>query len=589
VTTADTLRRVLLGLLTGGAVAGLSLSGPFGLIADRGFDLLSALSPLPATATQDVVIVAIDEPSMEQLGRRWPWSREIHAQLVEELRAAGVKVVGLDILMSEPGPPAQDEALARAIASGPPVLMAADLSVIDTPQARQEILVEPADAFLDAGALVGNAQIMVDRDGVVRRLPLVRGSFSAELAAVTPGGPLPQPPPRALMRYPSPRSMFRTVSFYQALEAGSLLPPGLFSGRIALVGLALQANADPAMADHFSTPRTLTHGRLWPGVEIQATAWANRAHAAWIVPAPAWAEPAMALLAALTIALLPWGGPAAMSLAASLALAIAVTTSLGLLLGASIWLPPLAPGLAGIVAALGRGGLAFARERRDRRFIRDAFARYLAPELVERLEHNHAGLQLGGETRILTIMFCDLRGFTTLSEHLQAEPQRLVRVINGFLGPMTRIVRAHGGTIDKYIGDCIMAFWNAPLDDPDHAAHACRCALAMAEAMPAVNEALATELGALPQLRIGIGLNTGACVVGNVGSELRFAYSVLGDAVNLAARIESQTKEHGVTILAGEATVQAAGEGFDWRETARVAVKGKSQPTTLYALTGCRA
>lgn len=585
----EALRRWLLGLLCGGLVAGLSLTGPFGLIADRGFDLISAFSPLSVEATRDVVIVAIDEPSMEQVGRGWPWPRGLHARLLDELRAAGAAVVGVDILMAEPGDPAQDEALARAIASGVPVLMAADLASIDTPQARQEILVEPAEVFLDAGALVGNARVAMDRDGVVRRLPQVPGSFSSELAAIAPGGELAQPPPGALLRYPSARGMFRTVSYYQALEARSLLPPGIFAGRIVLVGLALQASAEPSIADHYATPRTLTHGRLWPGVEIQATAWSNRAHAAWIRPSPSWAEPALALAAALAVTAMPSAGPMVMAVAAATGLLASLAGSLALMLGASIWLPPLAPALAGVLAAVARSGLAFARERRQRAFIRGAFSRYLAPELVERLERDPGQLQLGGETRILTIMFCDLRGFTTLSEHLQAEPQRLVRVINGFLGPMSHIVRAHGGTIDKYIGDCIMAFWNAPIDDPDHAAHACRCALAMAEAMPAVNEALATELGALQGLRIGIGLNTGACVVGNVGSELRFAYSVLGDAVNLAARIESQTKEHGVTVLAGEATVQAAGEGFDWRETARVAVKGKSQPTTLYALTGWRA
>jgi adenylate cyclase len=234
----------------------------------------------------------------------------------------------------------------------------------------------------------------------------------------------------------------------------------------------------------------------------------------------------------------------------------------------------------------------------ERRDVRAAFSRYLAPALVERLASAPEQLRLGGEVRPLTLMFCDIRDFTTLSEGLR--PDQLTDLINQFLTPMTGAVLDHGGTVDKYIGDCLMAFWNAPLDDPNHARHACDAALAMLAALEAVNAERALSAHALGQpapepLRIGIGINTGPACVGNMGSDQRFNYSALGDAVNLASRLEAQTKTFGTPIIISEDTLRAAtespsggigNEAFACLDLGRVFVKGRRDPVRAHALLG---
>jgi adenylate cyclase len=187
-------------------------------------------------------------------------------------------------------------------------------------------------------------------------------------------------------------------------------------------------------------------------------------------------------------------------------------------------------------------------------------------------------------------MFSDIRGFTTISESFKANPQGLSRLINrGFLSPMTRLIMARRGTIDKYMGDCIMAFWNAPLDDPEHADHACASALAMLAELDRINRQLeeeaASEGRVFHPIHIGVGLNTGECVVGNMGSDERFAYTAMGDAVNLASRLEGQSKTYGLSIVVGEATRAAAP---DWAslELDLIAVKGKEEAVRIYTLVG---
>jgi len=199
-------------------------------------------------------------------------------------------------------------------------------------------------------------------------------------------------------------------------------------------------------------------------------------------------------------------------------------------------------------------------------------------------------LQLGGDTRAMTMLFCDIRGFTSISEQFKSNPQGLTRLINRFLTPMTDIIMARRGTIDKYMGDCIMAFWNAPLDDAAHADHACTSALAMIAGLCGLNDELRAEAQApdrtFHRLDIGIGLNTGTCVVGNMGSERRFDYSVLGDAVNLASRLEGQSKEYGFPIIAGSKTAIAAKDKFAILELDFIMVKGKKEPEVIYAIAG---
>jgi adenylate cyclase len=249
-----------------------------------------------------------------------------------------------------------------------------------------------------------------------------------------------------------------------------------------------------------------------------------------------------------------------------------------------VFVPPLAPAFAFVMVAAGQGAIDFAAERRLRRGIVRAFSQYLAPALVERLARDPSQLRLGGEKRVLTVLFCDVRGFTTIAEGLKDDPERLTALINRLLTPLSEVVLAAGGTIDKYIGDCIMAFWNAPLDDADHAPHAVAAGLAMLAALERLNVELRAEASDSPpaELRIGIGINTGECVVGNMGSERRFDYSALGDSVNLASRLEGASKDVGVPLLLSETTAAAVGDRIPLLALARIRVKGRSEPVVVY-------
>jgi adenylate cyclase len=230
------------------------------------------------------------------------------------------------------------------------------------------------------------------------------------------------------------------------------------------------------------------------------------------------------------------------------------------------------------------------REEAQRRQIRSAFGQYLSPDLVEELAEDPERLALGGETREMTILFSDVRGFTTISESFKADPQGLTRLMNQFLTPLSEAVMEKRGTIDKYMGDAIMAFWNAPLNDTEHATHACEAALVMIDRLKALNidrkeEARQSGQKFLP-LEMGIGINTGEAVVGNMGSEKRFDYSVLGDCVNLASRLEGQTKNYGASIILGSRTAELVQDEFAIIELDAIRVKGKTEPEVIYALLG---
>jgi adenylate cyclase len=218
-------------------------------------------------------------------------------------------------------------------------------------------------------------------------------------------------------------------------------------------------------------------------------------------------------------------------------------------------------------------------ERRQRE-IRQAFSRYMSPHMVAELARHPEKLKLGGEIKLITIMFCDIRGFTTLSEGLSAA--ELGQLINDFLTPMTEVITSHQGTIDKYIGDCIMAFWNAPLDDPDHARNAVAAANDMRRRLVELNEEWARQ--GRRQIHIGIGINTGECCVGNFGSQQRFDYSLLGDPVNLSSRLEGLTKQYGVDFIIGEETAELLGHDPRLIELDLVAVKGKSKAVRIYTM-----
>jgi len=232
----------------------------------------------------------------------------------------------------------------------------------------------------------------------------------------------------------------------------------------------------------------------------------------------------------------------------------------------------------------------FVREQSQRRQIRSAFAQYMSPALVEQLAQSPEKLVLGGEERELTIMFSDVRGFTTISESFKSDPQGLTALMSRFLTPLTNAILARKGYIDKYMGDAIMAFWNAPLGDNEHQINACEAAIDMLEKIDELNKIRKQEAEESNQtfipINVGIGLNTGICTVGNMGSDIKFNYSVLGDSVNLASRLEGQSKEYGFPIIAGSKTALTVKDSFAILELDFIMVKGKKEPEVIYAIAG---
>jgi adenylate cyclase len=562
----------------------LRLTPLWELATARAFDLLSTIDA-PAPENSDVVLVAIDEPSFAEIGLQWPWPRDLHAQLIQSLRAAGARSIAFDLVFAEQSDPAADAALAGAM--GPDVVLAADETISETPQGTLLTRTEPLPELKAAGARFGIASLSQDRDGVVRRLP----RYPDGLMRVLAGSPAPVPE-GALIQYFGPAGSYPRVSYYQALDPDTFLPPDALRGKTVIVGYAVQAAPETGAGgatDSFETPWTLRTGALTAGVEVQATIHDNLRHGLWIAAAPGW-------VGFITLALGALAGLAASaprSPARKTALLLAgIALSVGLAWLAvrfgRLWVSPVDPAAAIAFVTVGIGTLDLALEQKARRAVESAFGQYLNAEMVARLAEDPSLLKLGGEARDMTVLFSDIRGFTSISEAMKDDPQGLTALINEVLTPLTDVILAHGGTIDKYMGDCVMAFWNAPLDQPDHAHRAVAAGEAMVAAMPGINAAIAHRLPTGAGIAVGVGINSGVCVVGNMGSARRFDYSVLGDAVNVASRLEGLTKTYGVAILLGEETARRLGEAPALRLVDQVAVRGKSDRTGIYALSEAR-
>ncbi|MDI4666425.1 adenylate/guanylate cyclase domain-containing protein [Xanthobacter autotrophicus] len=359
------------------------------------------------------------------------------------------------------------------------------------------------------------------------------------------------------------------------------VPREELEGRIVLVGTSAAG-----LMDTRATPIDAAVA----GVEIQAQLIEHMVTGANLVR-PDWARGAEMVLTAVLGLLLALVLPRVPALAAGVAGALVVAA---LAVGAwlaftrlDLLLDPMGPGWA-VLGVYLMGVLALYRdEQQQKKWVRSVFGRFVSPQVVEKLAENPERLVLGGETRDITILFCDLRDFTSLSETMDA--QALTRFMNAYLTPMTEVVLAHGGTIDKYIGDAIMAFWNAPMDDPAHARNAALCALAMSARLDALNVEWRRQAEAegrpFAPVRCGIGLATGPCCVGNLGSDQRLEYSCLGDDVNLASRIEGATKSMRVDILVSEATRDAVAD-LPFLEADLLMLKGKSRASQLYLLAG---
>ncbi len=373
----------------------------------------------------------------------------------------------------------------------------------------------------------------------------------------------------ALVPYRGKQGSFRYFSASDVLH-GRVNPQEL-RGTIVLVGTTA-----PGLMDQRSTPV----GAVYPGVEVHANLIAGmldhniKQKPAFIMGAEVTEMLLIGLLLAFTLPLL---SPIKATLTALAASLLVIGGNLSLWQYADTVMPLAAAMLMIIALFMLSMSYGFFVESRAKRQITGLFGQYVPPELVDEMSENPGNFTMEGESREMTVLFSDVRGFTTISEGLS--PKELSRLMNEYMTPMTRIIHKHRGTIDKYIGDAIMAFWGAPIPDPAHARNAVLAAMEMQEVL-AVLRPQFIERG-WPGVRIGVGLNTGTMSVGNMGSEFRMAYTVMGDSVNLGSRLESITKQYGVGIIVGEHTQQAV-TGVVFRELDRVRVKGKDEPVAIY-------
>jgi len=617
----------------------------------------------------EVVLVAIDDESVKRVGR-WPWSREVMAQLLGSLKEYNPRVIGLDIIFAERQETAAltalqrlrrdlareqaaspklldliqqeerradvDRELAQVIGQGPPtvlgfffigvggktksltigqplgpkVIQASTYNMVrwlDRDSKRVPIMgadsVETNLPLITKAAAGGGYFNMVpDPDGTVRWLPMALSygpDIFAPLTLVTLQHYRHKAPlgitlsnlgvkevrlgrdkiivdrfGRMFINYLGPPGMFPTYSAVQVMEGA--LPKGALKDKLVLVGATAVGIFDLRV-----TPFSGVH----PGLEIQATVVDNILRGDFIrLPANTTVTTisTVLLLAIIFGLLLPRLSPVG-AIAATLLLALGYLTlnylafrNYGLQL--EVFYPLLE--IAGVYTGITLQRFLF--EERERVRLKKAFQSYVAPEVINQIIKPPENLRQGGERRDSSILFNDIRGFTSLSETM--DPEALVAVLHEFLNPMSEIIVKHGGTIDKYIGDAIMALFGAPLDQPDHSRRACRTALEMVRSLKELDKDW-LERGR-PSLRVGIGINSGPVSVGNMGSSRLFDYTAIGDNVNLASRLEGLNKYYGTEILISASTAQHLDGEFYYREVDLVRVKGKKHPITIYEILG---
>src|SRR6185295_5049310 len=639
-------------LLVGAAALRVWDPHPVQEIRVRTFDYFQLFQPRVKTI-RPVTIVDIDERSLAdpRLGQ-WPWPRTRIADMVTHLTKLGAVVIAFDVVFSEPDRlnpdiaadtfrnldeatreklralPSNDKIFAEAIAQsrvvlgesgGPDVhVLDKDLPVTGIAMLGEEPqpfmfqfpgLLRNVDVLEHAAAGRGLFTIRPERDGIVRRVPMIMvaqgitmPSLTFEMLRVASGSgtilikadkagiqsiavkgfPIPTDANGQLWVHYAQRDPSIYVSAVDVLD--NRVPQDKIAGKLILIG-----TSSTGLNDIKTTPVS----PAMPGVEIHAQVLESALTGAVVVqPNYGIASEFLSALVMglLVIAFAPKFGPVSLVAIGGLFASVLIGTSWFFYSQHRLLIDFTYPLMSTTAIYLTLIFSSFVREQAQRRQIRSAMGRYVSPALVEQLAQSPERLVLGGEEREMTIMFSDMRGFTSISETYKNDPQGLTALMNRFLTPMTNAILNRKGTIDKYMGDAIMAFWNAPLDDKDHQLNACEAALDMLERVDALNQAReqeAREEGRpfIP-LNAGIGLNTGTCVVGNMGSDQRFDYSVFGDSVNLASRLEGQSKEYGFPIIVGSRTALAVKDRFAILELDFIMVKGKKEPEVIYAIAG---
>ena len=571
----------------------------------KSFDLIQKYDT--PTISEDVVIVEIDEKSIEQYGQ-WPWKRSVLADVIWKLREAGAGIIVLPILFSEEDRLGGDMDLAQALVQNGIVIAQAGTTQTNKNAVPRGVakIGDPLPWLFEWPGMLGPIPLLGDNvdgvgvvnttpeiDGVVRRLPLlmrvgeeVYPSVALEVIRVAVGDPSYQVKASEggviALRVPKFKTIktdqyariwlrwnkeFETISITDDFSS--------VAGKTVIIG-----NTAEGISTIIATPNGEQYSHTAMAVSLQTVI--NGENIVRLDTATFLEYVAAGVLAIIIILL---AGFAPYWLVGAVLLTVWSGTAYGayfyfvkhLQLWDASWII-LVTTITGFHAVFNR----FVKEFTLKQQIKKQFEHYLAPAMVKKLQKDPSLLRLGGETRTMTFMFSDIRGFTPISEKYKGNPEGLTKLINRFLTRMTDIIIKNGGTIDKFMGDCIMAFWNAPIDDPEHEEHAVQSALEMQEELKLLNAELTKEN--LPNINIGIGINTGEALVGNMGSDQRFDYSVIGDAVNLASRLESSSKTLGKTLVVGEDTVKAAKYNYNFDYVDEITVKGKSEAVKVYTI-----
>src|SRR3954471_1716068 len=644
-------RLLCLALLIGFAALRAADPAPVEEIRVRTFDAFQRIEPRKKTI-RPVTIVDIDDKSLEKLGQ-WPWPRTRIADLVTELTRLGAVGIAFDAAFSEPDRlnpafaadtfrhldeetrvklralPSNDQIFADAIKASRVVLgesgLPEEIAALDKTLPVTGIAMlgeEPQRFMFDFPGLLRNVPVLEhaaagrglftirpERDGIIRRVPMIMQaqgqtmpSLTFEILRVASGSgtilikaekagiksigvkgfEIPTDHNGQLWVHYSRNDASIYVPAINVLEKN--VAPDMIAGKLVLIGTS---------AVGLNDIKTTPVSPAMPGVEIHAQVLES-ALTGEVISRPIFGiaiEFGTALLfGLLVIAFAPTFGPVTLvALGAAFASGV-IGTSVYFYSFHRLLIDFTYPLMSTMAIYLTLIFSSFVREQQQRKQVRSQFAQYMSPALVAQLAQSPEKLLLGGEERELTIMFSDVRGFTTISETFKHDPRGLTALMNRFLTPLTNAILARKGYIDKYMGDAIMAFWNAPLDDGDHQLNACEAAVDMLERIEELNlvrEQEAQQGGhAFIPINVGVGLNTGTCTVGNMGSDIKFNYSVLGDSVNLASRLEGQSKEYGFPVIVGSKTAMAVKDKFAILELDFIMVKGKKEPEVIYAIAG---
>ena len=564
----------------------------------KSFDLIQKYDTV--TKSEDVIIVEIDEKGIEKYGQ-WPWKRTVLADVIWRLREADAGIIVLPILFSEEDRLGGDMDLAQALVQNGIVIVQVGTTQTNKNAGPRGVskIGDPLPWLFEWPGMLGPIPLLGDNvdgvgvvnttpeiDGVVRRLPLlmrvgeeVYPSVALEVIRVAVGDPSYQVKASEggviALRVPKFKTIktdqyariwlrwnkeFPTISITDDFKS--------VAGKTVIIG-----NTAEGISTVIATPNGEQYSHTAMAVSLQTVI--NGENIVRLDTATFLEYVAAGVLAIILILL---AGFAPYWLVGAVLLTVWSGTAYGayfyfvkhLQLWDASWII-IVTTITGFHAVFNR----FVKEFSLKQQIKKQFEHYLAPAMVKKLQKDPSLLKLGGETRDMTFLFCDIRGFTPISEKYKGNPAGLTKLINRFLTRMTDVIINNAGTIDKFMGDCIMAFWNAPIDDEQHEQHAVNAAIEMQEELAKLNTQLTAE--GLPQINIGIGINTGEALVGNMGSDQRFDYSVIGDAVNLAARLESSSKTLGKTLVIGEDTVKAANLNHNFEYIDQITVKGKTE------------